>query len=94
MADRPRVSADRRLVSAAIQDARSQLPPSILAIICVGDVPTRIAEEVIVPHLEQLAIPDHIQVIGLWSGDSAVLFYPERASSFMALLFGSSGTAG
>jgi len=77
-----------RLLRAAINDARKQLPPDQNAAICIGDMPLRVATERLDLFIKETDLPRHIRLLSLWEGNTAKMYVPEDGSKFVEQLLG------
>jgi hypothetical protein len=77
-----------KLITAAIADARSQLPEEQSGIVCIGNVPTAFANDVVAAHPERIVFPPNIAVVSLWDGDRLQVHFPNGRESFVQQLIG------
>ncbi|HXA19532.1 MAG TPA: hypothetical protein VN380_21260 [Thermoanaerobaculia bacterium] len=77
-----------KLITAAIADARSQLPEGVSGVVCIGDVPFAFANEIVAAHPERIVFPPNIAVVSLWDGDQLQIYFPDARESFVEQLVG------
>jgi hypothetical protein len=78
----------RKLLRAAINDARTQLPPNEAAIICIGDLPLRIAVDLLDRQVADFSLPEHVQLLSIWESNTVKLYCHPGSTEVVNRLLG------
>ena len=82
----------RKLLAAAMRDARKQLPPDEAAIICIGDMPMRVTTRVLDTRLATFSLPTNIKLLSIWDGNQVKLYTDSGSIKVLNRLLGTTSS--